>query len=81
MRAKRLTMTVRGIPTPMVAAVKVLPDSGGLRVLVKWRIPASALYQLAPTLHTIGLGLNLRIWKDFFMGGDLLLRPAEGAAN
>jgi len=75
------TMTVRGISTPMVATVKVLPDSGGLRVLVKWRIPASALYQLAPTLHTIGLGLNLRIWKDFFMGGDLVLRPAGGAAN
>jgi hypothetical protein len=75
------TMLMRGISIPMVAAVRALPDSGGLRVLVKWRQPPTVLDTLAPSLRTVGLGLNLRIWKDFFMGGDIVFRPEKGTGG
>lgn len=73
------TLTVRDVPTPIVAAVRALPDSGGLRVLVRMRVPSSSLSTLTPTLHTISLGLQVRLWQDLFMGADLVLRPQGGA--
>jgi hypothetical protein len=75
------TMLMRGISIPMVAQVRALPDSGGVRVFVKWRQPAEVLDTLAPSLRRIGLGLNLKIWKDFFMGGDIVFRPKTGSGG
>jgi hypothetical protein len=74
------TMALRGTTTPMLAAVTALPDSGGLRVFVKWRIPAKELNTLTPSLAHISLGLDSRIWKDFFMGADIVLRPMKNVA-
>jgi hypothetical protein len=73
-------MTLRGTDTPMLAAVRAIPDSGGLRVFVKWRIAAKELNTLAPSLGHISMGLDMRIWRDFFMGADLVLRPATKVA-
>ena len=30
----------------------------------------------APKLHYMGLGVNTNIWHDFFMGFDIVFRPA-----
>jgi hypothetical protein len=46
-----------------------------MRVLAKWRVPASALHQMTPKLHYLGLGLNTNIWHDFFMGADIVFVP------
>lgn len=69
------TLTVRNQQKPVTAAIKVFPDSGNERVLAKVRVPATALGELTPGLEHLSLGLNTRIWKDFFMGVDLVLRP------
>src|SRR6266853_1910588 len=75
------TLAVRGVQEPTTAAVKAFPEAGGMRVLSKWRIPATTLQlTLIPQLRTLGLGVNTLIWKDFFMGADLVFRPqATGA--
>jgi hypothetical protein len=75
------TFTVKGVVTPTIAEIRALPDSGGMRVLAKWRIPADDIMKISPTLHTIGLGLNLKIWKYLYMGADLVMRPAGNAAS
>ena len=66
---------------PITAALKAFPDAGGLRVLVKWRLPATALFDLTPTLHGMALGLDTKIWHTLFMGADLVLRPEATAAH
>jgi hypothetical protein len=75
------TFTVKGIATPTIAEVRALPDSGGMRVLAKWRIPADDITKISPSLHTIGLGLNLKIWKYLYMGADFVMRPVGAAAS
>ncbi len=76
------TLTVRGVQQPTTAAVKAFPEAGGMRVLVKWRIPAADLQlELIPKLHYLALGLNTLIWQDFFMGADLVFRPEAAAGK
>ena len=76
------TFTVRGMPKPTTAAVKAFPVAGGMRVLAKWRMPAPDLMlELIPKLHYIGLGVNTAIWRDFFMGADLVFRPETTGAH
>jgi len=69
-------MTVRDQRRPVTAAIRVFPDSGRERVLAKWRMPALVLRDLTPALEHLSLGLDTRVWKDFFLGADLELRPA-----
>jgi hypothetical protein len=76
------TLTVRGVQKPITAALKAFPDAGGMRVLAKWRIPAATLrLELVPKLQYLALGVNTLIWRDFFMGADLVLRPEATDAN
>lgn len=72
------TLTVRGIATPTTAQLRVFHDAGGMRVLSKIRMPATALLELTPRIHTLGLGVSTNIWHDLFMGTDIVLRP-EGS--
>ena len=75
------TLTVRGAQQPTIAEVKAFPEAGGMRVLAKWRVPAATLQlELIPKIRYLGLGVNTLIWQDFFMGADLVLRPAATAA-
>jgi hypothetical protein len=75
------TLTVRGVQQPATAAVKAFREAGGMRVLAKWHIPAATLQvDLIPRLGRLGLGVNTLIWKDFFMGADLVFRPEPTAA-
>ena len=75
------TLTVRGVSKPTTAVMKVYPVGGALRVLVKWHIPAPELHELTPAINLFGLGVNTKIWKDFFMGADLVFRPEATGAN
>ena len=69
-------LTFRDQKYPIVAVVKSFPTHGGMRVTGKWRIPAHDLIDMAPKLHYLGLGVNTNIWHDFFMGFDIVFRPA-----
>ena len=69
-------LTVRDQKFPVVATVKSFPDAGGMRVIGKWRYKATDLKTMVPKLHYMGLGVNTNIWHDFFMGFDILFRPA-----
>ena len=72
------TLELHGVKVPVAAAVRAFPDGGGLRVLGKFHFPASALKnEFGYTrLRYMGLGLNTRIWKWFFMGIDVVLKRA-----
>ena len=75
-------LTVRGVQQRTTAVVKAFPEAGGMRVLAKLRVPAALLRDLTPRLHYLGgLGLNAKLWLDFFMGADLVFRPETRAAN
>jgi hypothetical protein len=69
------TLAIRGVRMPITAALKAFPQADALRVLVKWRMPATALFELTPTLHGMALGLDTNLWHTLFMGADLVLRP------
>jgi len=76
------TLTLRAVPHATIAAVKAFPEAGGMRVLAKWRVPAATLQlELTPRLAYLGLGVNTLIWKDFFMGADLVFRPEAAGAH
>ena len=75
------TLTVRGVPSRATTVVKAFPDAGGMRVLAKWRVSMVKLEEMTPKLKYMGLGANTRIWKDFFMGADLVFRPAATGAK
>ena len=76
------TLTVRGVQQRTTAVVKAFPEAGGMRVLAKLRVPAALLRDLTPRLHYLGgLGLNAKLWLDFFMGADLVFRPEAAAAK
>ena len=68
--------TLRGVTQPMTASIRAWPEVGGIRVLGKFHVPAD---QLVPVYgissFALGLGIGTRIWKDLYMGVDLLLRP------
>jgi len=65
----------------VIAAVKAFPGAGGMRVLAKWRVPAWMLLDLTPSIHSLGLGVNTWLWKDLFMGADLVFHPEATATN
>lgn len=70
--------SLRDVTKPMTASVQAWPEADGLRVLAKFRVPASALvpdYGLSS--YALGFGVGLMIWQYLYMGVDLVLRPAE----
>ncbi len=74
-------VSVHGAQKPVSAAVRAWPEAGGTRVLGRLRIPAAALWHEFG-MSTIALfGVGTYLWKDFFMGVDLLVRPEAAGAN
>jgi len=74
--------TLHGVAQPMTAAVRAWPEAGGLRVLGKFRVPASELTSVyGLSRFALGLGVTTKIWMDLFMGVDLLLRPAAAGGS
>jgi len=74
-------LTFRDTKNPTVAVVKAFRDAGGMRVIAKWRRPAHDLLEMTPKLHYLGLGVNTNIWHDFFMGADIVFRPAPPGSS
>jgi hypothetical protein len=64
------TLAVRDTSIPTTAAVTIFPDTGGMRVLAKWHVPAQALLTLTPDLQRYAF--SPKMGKFFFMGADLL---------
>ena len=81
-QADTLTGSVTGVfalhgsSRPVVAAVRIWPEAGGLRVQAKFRMPVEDLVrEYGLSSHALGLGVGLRVWLHLYMGVDLLLRP------
>jgi hypothetical protein len=73
-------LSLLGVDKPLSAAVRAWPEAGGTRVLAKLRMPASLLWGEFGISKTALMGVGTRIWKDFFMGVDVLMRAeARGA--
>lgn len=71
-------LSLRGVSQRTTAAVQAWPHAGGLRVLARFSIPASALVpEYGMSRFALGLGVGLRIWRYVFAGVDVVLRPQE----
>jgi polyisoprenoid-binding protein YceI len=68
-------LSLHGVDKPMHGPVRAWPEGGGLRVMGRFRIPASAItHEFGMSTVALGLGIGVRIWQDLFMGVDLLMR-------
>jgi len=82
-------LTLHGNDRPVTAAVKIYADSeaGGLRVFARIRSDARQFVNdywpgcLGSRACLFGLGVRLNIWKHFFFGADLVLRPEDHPAS
>lgn len=73
-------LELRGVRTPMVIPVRVTPVGGGIRVQGKVRVPANDLVaKYGVSAYALGMSVGLHVWKDLFMGVDVVLRPAAGS--
>jgi hypothetical protein len=70
------TLSLHGVDTPLRLPVVAWHDGGGLRVEGRWYILPSELtntYRVAKQALT--LGVATRIWKELWLGADLVMRP------
>ena len=68
--------TLHDVARSITAPVKAWPESGGLRVLAKFRIDADSLVPVyGLSKYALGLGVGVKIWQILFPGVDLLLHP------
>lgn len=74
---------LHGVSQPVTAGIRAWPDAGGgLRVLGKFHIPAEDLvpvYNISS--FALGLGVGVRVWRDLYMGVDMVVRPEGSEAN
>jgi hypothetical protein len=70
------TLEIRGVKTAMAIPIKVRHEGGGLRVWAKTHVPAAFLVdKYGVSALALGLSVGLKVWKDLYMGVDVLLRP------
>jgi hypothetical protein len=67
-------LSIRDVSQPLNAVVRAWPEAGGTRVLAK------LFGEFGISKYAL-MGAGTGIWKDFFMGVDLLLRPEPMGAN
>jgi len=76
------TFKIRDYAEPITAVVRAFPDGGGMRVLAKWGVPATDLDKMTPKLKYLSLGTQAHIWKEFFMGADIVfVREGSGSTS
>jgi hypothetical protein len=74
--------TLRGVSQPVRAALRFWRELNGIRVLGRIKIPAHDLVPVYGMSYTnLGLGVGTYVWKDLFVGVDVLLRPDHVASN
>ena len=67
--------SLHGVSKPIVATVQFWPEGGGLRVRGKFRIPAQAMIEdYGFSAFALGLGVGMKVWRELYMGVDLLVR-------
>jgi hypothetical protein len=70
-------VSLHGHEKPVRAAFQTWPVAGGRRVLAKFRVPAASLVtEFGLSRMALDLGVGTDIWKNFFMGVDLVVRAA-----
>jgi polyisoprenoid-binding protein YceI len=76
------TVTLHGVEKRIRASIRAWPEAGGTRVEARLRVPAQELVtDFGISKYALGLGVTTGIWKDFFMGVDMVLLPkTTGAA-
>ena len=68
-------LSLRGVDHPMVVAVRMWPEAGGLRVVGKFRVTAPDLVdRFGLSSKALGLGVGVRVWHYLHMGVDLVMR-------
>ena len=76
------TLSLHGVGKPISALVTAWRQDGGLRVLAKFHLPAATLLtEFGFSRWALGLGIGTGIWKDLFMGVDLVFRPEAQASG
>jgi polyisoprenoid-binding protein YceI len=76
------TLSLHGKTNPISAAVQAFPEAGGTRVLARARIPAVSLVtDWGLSRHALGFGVSMSIWKDLFIGVDLLMHLKRTESN
>lgn len=69
------TWELRGVTKPVTSLVKAYPEAGGVRILAKIGIPVRMLVDdYGVYKRSLGLGVMMGMWKQLFMGVDLLVR-------
>lgn len=73
----RGTLTIRDVTKPMSAGIRAWPlADGAVRVMTRFHTPADGLVpEWGLSKFSLGLGVGLRMWRDLYMGADLVLRP------
>ncbi len=70
------TFSLHGVTTPLSVHVTAWHEAGGIRVKARWFIVA---HDLIDTYHfsgmALGFGVGTYIWRQFWMGVDLVMRP------
>jgi hypothetical protein len=75
-------VTIRGVAQPVTAWMEAWPDSGGMRVRAKLRLPAHLLQdEFGVSQYALNFGVGANLWEDLFMGVDLVLRPESPTGN
>jgi hypothetical protein len=74
-------VSLHGVAKPLNAAIRSWREAGGTRVLARLRVPAPSLFHEFGISNYALFGVGTKLWKDFFMGVDLLLRPEATGAN
>lgn len=74
--------SLHGVSQPMSVAIRAFPEAGGVRVLGKFHVAANELISVyGISKFALGLGVATAIWKDLYMGVDLLLHPGGAGAQ
>lgn len=66
---------LHGAEQPLTAGVQTWPVAGGHRVLGRFHVPAKDLVPVyGLSSFALGLGVGVHIWKELWVGVDLLMR-------
>ena len=70
------TLSLHGVDAPLSVAVVASHEDGGLRVQGRWYImPAELTDKYKVSAVALSLGVGFRIWKELWVGADLVMRP------
>jgi polyisoprenoid-binding protein YceI len=76
------TFTLHGVAKPKTVDVRAWPEAGGRRVQARFRMPVKELTsEYGFSKFALGLGVGTKIWRNAFMGVDMILRSDAATGN